>query len=362
MRLSVVSFTEKGNRVNQVLTKRFREMGETCTGYVMNRFADNCHGQEGMAPLGTSLREWAKEQFQCADGLIFVGATGIAVRTIAPFVRDKMTDPAVVTVDEKLEYSISLLSGHVGGANELARTVARMTGAAPVITTATDVNGRFAVDVFARERKLVISDRSTAKRISADVLEGRPVGFCSDFPVEGEIPEGLVRGELCVRNVWITGRVLTEGDSWMGKPPAGGTEVLRLIPKVLAVGIGCRRGALAEDIEKAVEEALRKANRSREAIKVIVSIDLKKEEPGLLTYAADMGLEFHTYPSTQLKEVPGDYTDSVFVAEVTGVGNVCERAAMLEIFHAGGGRLILGKQTWNGVTVALAERDWKVRM
>lgn len=359
MKLAVISFTEKGNRVNRALTKELSESGEPCSGYVMKRFAD---GLSPLVPMEGTLQEWAGEQFSSMDGVIFIGAVGIAVRAIAPFVKDKMTDPAVVAVDEKAQFCIPLLSGHVGGANELARRIARMTGAVLVVTTATDVNKKFAVDLFAVEHKLVLGERVAAKRISADVLEGRPVGFHSDFLVEGMVPEELAPGRLCERNIWITTRACPVEGVFPGRCPGPGMEVLRLIPKALAVGIGCRKGTKKETVQRAVEAALKTANQSIHAVGVIASIDLKKEEPGLLDYAKELGVEFHTYPAGELLKVSGDFTESVFVAEVTGVGNVCERAAMAEAVRGGGGRLLLGKQADNGVTVALAQLQWKIRM
>lgn len=362
MRLAVISFTEKGNELNLTLTRYFLEQGESCRGYVMNRFAKVCQA-DGLEPVAASLSEWVIEQFRDVDGLIFIGAAGIAVRAIAPCIRDKYTDPGVVVIDEGAQFCIPLLSGHVGGANELAQTAAGIIGAVCVVTTATDINGKFAVDVFARKHGLVLGSKSVAKQVSVDMLEGRPVGFFCDFPLEGTMPDGLAWRTWCQRTVWVTSRnTAGKEEGITGGECAPDREILRLTPKVLVVGVGCRRGTLKADILRAVEEALAEAGRSRDAIEVIASIDLKNEEPGLIQYAEEVGAAFHTYPAKQLLEVPGDYTDSAFVAEVTGVGNVCERAAMLEVQQGGGGCLILKKQTKNGVTVALAEKDWKIRM
>ena len=131
--------------------------------------------------------------FQSMDALLFIGACGIAVRSIAPYLQGKDKDPAVVVLDERGIFAISLLSGHLGGANELTAVLANLTGAIPVITTATDINGRFAVDVFAKKQNLWISDLKAAKAVSAAVLDEEPVGFFSEFPVTGEIPCELQR-------------------------------------------------------------------------------------------------------------------------------------------------------------------------
>ncbi|MBM6685952.1 cobalamin biosynthesis protein CbiG, partial [Faecalicatena contorta] len=132
-----------------------------------------------------------QEHWQQVREIVFIGAAGIAVRLIAPYIRDKFTDPAVLVLDEGGRFVIPLLSGHVGGANDLARFLARATGAEAVITTATDVNGRFAVDVFAKKCGLVLTDRTKAKDISARILKGEKVGFYSEFPVLGRVPEEL---------------------------------------------------------------------------------------------------------------------------------------------------------------------------
>lgn len=361
MRLAVISFTEQGNRWNEILTKKFSKRGEDCTGYVMHRFFNPYHEQAGLLPMKDSLEEWTGRQFSEADGIVFIGAAGIAVRAAAPFVKDKMTDPAVVVMDELGRFSIALLSGHVGGANELARQVSRMTGAVLVVTTATDINGKFAADNFAAMLGLKIMERETAKRISADVLEGVPVGFFSDYPVEGSIPPGFTGKEICRRSLWITCRNRVEDEVSFRMFLPEDTEVLRLVPKTLIVGIGCRKGVPAEVIQSRVESVFSEANLTPFGIAAVASIDLKKEEPGLKAYAGKLGVDFYTYSAQELEQMPGKYTDSEFVTETTGTGNVCERAAMMTLRDTGG-RLLVKKQAGNGVTVAVAEKDWKVKI
>lgn len=406
MRLSIISFTQAGNRVNERLVKRFRELGETCSGYVLERFLNPCHEEAGLAPLTESLGAWTGKQFESRDGIIFVGAAGIAVRAIAPFLKDKMTDPAVVVVDERGRFAISLLSGHVGGANELTGLVAEILGAVPVITTATDVNGRFAVDVFARERGLFISDREVAKEISADVLDGAPVGFFSDVPVEGTLPYGFTQKEVCRRAVWITWKRQVEDTSFMNMFLAEGTRVLRLVPKVLSVGIGCRKGIAAETVEKAVLQVFEEYQLDVHAVAGVASVDLKKEEPGILAFCGKWNVSFATCDAVELEQVPGEFSESEFVRETTGTGSVCERAAVWDamrqecaerngiagteeaaeqvnvagvkenvgiaaaVTFCNAGRkvytspapLLVKKQVHDGVTVAVALRSMKIRM
>ena len=222
MTTAVIAFTRRGAALG-------RSLADALGGslHVPARFAPEV-GAEAYA----SLEGWTAWAWARADALVFVGAAGIAVRAIAPHVRDKFSDPAVVSVDEAGRFVVPLLSGHVGGANELARRVAALTGGQAAVSTATDVNGLFAVDVWARERGMAITDRVLAKEVSAALLEGRPVGFASDFG--HPCPEGLTAGPAEL-GVWITDRT--------GEGPFPRT--LRLVPRSLILGIGCRRGTPA---------------------------------------------------------------------------------------------------------------------
>lgn len=378
MRLSLICFTGAGAKLGARLLKELKRNGHECRGFVLEKFLNPFHETNGLEPLKSSLQEWTGNQFETREGLIFIGAAGIAVRAIAPWVKDKRTDPAIVVIDDSGRFSISLLSGHLGGANGLAEETAKLTGGIPVITTATDIHGRFAVDNFAKEQGLWISDMKTAKAVSADVLAGEPVGFFSDFPAAGSVPEGFTQKESCKRNVWITVKRYPENhDSLCGRAPAResggpdsfsklylpeGGEVLRLVPRIVILGIGCKRGTEKERIEAAVEEALRRWNIEPESAAAVATIDIKKEEAGLLSYVREHGLSFQTYPAERLLQAEGEFSPSSFVKEITGVDNVCERAAVSLVEDLGGGRLMMRKQAGGGVTVAAAVRDWKVKL
>lgn len=334
MKRGIIAFTRRGAALGRRLADALD--GVLC---VPPRLSQDC-GERAY----DTLESWTAESWNSREALIFVGACGIAVRAIAPYVKDKFSDPAVVAVDEAGSFAVPLLSGHVGGANALAREIAAVTGGQAVVTTATDVNGRFAVDVWAKERNLAITDRRMAKEISAGVLEGKQIGFLSDFPAEGTLPEGLVPGrrELTVR---ITDRTEEE------------PGVLRLAPGSLYLGIGCRRGKAAADIEAAAVSALCHAGLDIRAAAQAASIDLKKEEPGLLEFCRSRKLPFVTYSAGELLQAQGEFTHSDLVQRVTGVDNVCERAAVLS-----GGTLVVPKQAANGVTVAVARKEITIRL
>lgn len=333
MKLAVFAFTrrgcETGRRAAAVLN------AEQC-----RRFAPEKFHQADFEPYQPPLAAFVGEQFSWADALLFIGSTGMAVRGIAPWVQSKKTDPAVIVMDEEGKFVISLLSGHIGGGNRLCRLLAEGLGAVPVITTATDVNNKFSVDEWAARSGLAIEDMAAAKRVSAAILEGN-IPLYSDYPVSSPLPSGVKFGREGEIGIYI---------GWRNISPFGTT--LRLIPRVLNLGIGCRRGTTEEKIAEGVKKALK--NIPMEAILKVVSIDLKQDEPGLLEFCRKRGLKAVFYSAEELNRVPGDFPASARVKRITGVDNVCQRAAMVD-----GKRCILEKQAMDGVTVALAETEWE---
>ncbi len=352
MRLSIICFTEAGARLCAKLVKEISKGGQSCEGYGAEALLKSCPDGDILLPVTTSLSEWTREQFSEKEGIVFIGAAGIAVRAIAPFLKSKAEDPAVVVMDDMGRFSISLLSGHLGGANELAERLAELTGGQPVITTATDIHGKFAVDLFAREQGLVITELKKIKEISSAILKGESVGFHCDFPVSGKLPGGLVKGKAFRQNLWIT--IKEELSEEMLK------ESLKLVPRILVLGIGCRKGVPVETVERVIDRVFKEWNLSLKGLAACASIDIKKEEKGICQFAAEKGVPFYTYPAEVLAKTEGEFSSSSFVKQVTGVDNVCERAALACVKELGGGNLLVKKQALEGVTAAVAVRDWKV--
>lgn len=288
-----------------------------------------------------SLAAWTEEAFASSGAILFVGALGIAVRAIAPHVRSKLADPAVVVLDEGGRWAIPVLSGHVGGANRLAARIARAVGAQAVVTTATDGRGLWAVDEWAARCGLAIEGAERIKRVSGTLLAGGSVRLRADVPIAGRPPEGVVLvGEGERADVEVT-------------PFAHCDEgALRLVPRCVVAGVGCRKGVSCAEVGAAVEEACQAAGVLPQALSRVASIDLKRDEAGLRAFCAERGLPFRTHAARELSRVEGSRAASAFVERVTGVDNVCERAAL-----AGGGMLLAGKRVRGGVTVALALED-----
>lgn len=357
MKISLISFTEQGFQTEKRLVRILNEAGHRACPYVMGKYAMQAAAADAeisFSPVREGgLSGWACERFQDSEGILFVGACGIAVRAIAPYIRDKKTDPAVLVVDPAANFVIPLLSGHLGGANELSEFLAGRladTGvpAVPVITTATDVGKKFAVDVFAKRHGLIIDDMRLAKEISAAVLSGEAVGFFNDFSSKEPAPKGLSGDRLCRRNIRIT--IWKKRDSGPAE-----RSFLRLIPRCVALGIGCRRGTTKEHLAEVLDTAVGEQNLDLRSVCAFASIDLKSGEAGICQLAKEMGLPFLTYTTKELEAVPGIYTDSEFVRRTTGVGNVCERAAMAACLEvSGSARLLIKKYASDGVTVAAA--------
>ena len=297
-------------------------------------------------PSGIALSEAVARVFQKAQALIFIGACGIAVRGIAPFIKSKTTDPAVLVLDENGTWVISLLSGHIGGANALTCTVAALLDAQPVITTATDLQGVFAVDLWATARSLVIGSMEKAKTLSARLLAGEEIPVQSDYPVTGPLPQGLK--EVSQDSNAAFGMTIT-----IFTKPETRREWLRLIPRSVYLGIGCRKGTPLHTLDRTITAALDARHIDLRSIAGVGTIDLKKDEPGLAALCEEKGWPLHSYSAEQLMRVPGDFTGSPFVEAVTGADNVCERAAVMA---SDCGNLLFGKYAGEGVTVAGAEK------
>ncbi|MDC7286992.1 cobalt-precorrin 5A hydrolase [Blautia schinkii] len=424
MKISMICFSLTGQETGERLADGLKALGYEVSLAKKSKYL--------LDSVSVSTGEWAGEQFNKADGIIFIGACGIAVRSIAPYIVGKKTDPAVLVVDECGKFVISLLSGHLGGANALTAQAAEILGAAPVITTATDLHQRFAVDVFAKENQCSIFHMKAAKEVSAALLANKEVGFYSEFPWEGELPRGLV---ACDRNGNRKNKELSGGPkpydrnenaengetnklSGSHAASCGNADAIvrqqsrlvvgiavtihkdclpfpstvQVVPSVAVLGLGCRKGMGYAQIREAAEQSLDKLSLYREAVHCLASIDLKKEEPGILTLAEAWNVPFKTFSEEELRAVNGSFTPSAFVKQITGVDNVCERSAVLVaesgsithitefdslhhtqrgglnhagqeyLMHAGqGGRLIQKKSAAAGVTTAVALRDWRIR-
>lgn len=358
IRIGIVACSERGGRLAGRLLAAFQdretETGEKleAEGYLPGRYR-----MEGLGSFA-GLYEITGRLFRTKDILLFVGACGIAVRAIAPYIESKLTDPGVLAVDECGTFVVSLLSGHVGGANAFAGLVAHILDAVPVITTATDRNGVFAVDEWAVRHGLRIMDPRAAAEISVRLLAGERVGFFSTLPVSGKLPEGLLHltdpensepKAACRDGVEAVIVAAGRCPKWTARFPV----LCHLLPMDLVVGMGCRRGKSFAELEAFLYSTLERYHLPVERVGLLCSVDAKSGEEGLQKLAASLGVPFRTFTAEQLSGAPGRFASSDFTLSHMGVDNVCERSACL---GSGAGRRLVDKQSGNGITLAVCER------
>ncbi|MEG0899065.1 MAG: hypothetical protein RSD67_03885 [Oscillospiraceae bacterium] len=183
MKTEIISFTTRGY-----------ELSKKLLGLIDGEVHINTGSKKTAEILNITYKNhnvWTKENFDLADNLIFIGATGIAIRSVAPFLKSKTTDPAVLVIDERGSFVIPILSGHIGGANKLAVMVSEKLNATPVLTTATDVNNVFSIDSWAVEQGLKVHNPYKIKDVSAKILEGETITIMSEIPINGDVPDGV---------------------------------------------------------------------------------------------------------------------------------------------------------------------------
>ena len=339
-----------------VIARHLKDAFPGLKGYCLDRLADPA-GLVGVAALVPAVRE----RFAGYAGHIFIMATGIVVRAIAPVIGHKTSDPAVVVVDDAGRFAVSLLSGHMGGANRLAREVADVLGATPVITTATDANDLPAVDTIATEAGMHIANPPAIREVNAAVLAGRPVKLFDRY--------GMLRDQLATDSFetvmpsdasapWpmhtlaaVSGPAVLVDDAGLCLPPS----VLAVRPPTLVAGIGCNRGTPMAEMEDLIRETLSHADLALESVCTLASVDLKADEAGLLALGSRLGVPVVFFNKSELATVTDVPNPSPLVAEHIGVESVCEAAAIL---GADSGPLIVPKRKTKNVTVAIARKPF----
>ena len=329
----IIAITQNG----LALAKKLKAQFPDSVIYTLDKWHD-----EECTPIEPDLSTFTAQLFDRHKTLVYIMATGIVVRSIALHLVDKTVDPAVVVLDEKGQFAISLLSGHLGGANAVASEIAGTMGATAVITTASDVQGMPSVDMIAQKHQLIIDSMHDAKILTAMTVNGQKVGWRNDsllnlpcyYPCDEIDAEGLV---VVSNRTDLAEKVLSA----------------QLIPQNITVGVGCRRGISGQQIIDFVTEQLQLNSISEMSIRQLASIDIKSDEQGVLDAAAHFGVPAVFVETTEIEKIEQDFSSSAFVKSQVGVSGVCEPAA----FIAGGrtGEFISRKKSKEGITVAIFE-------
>ena len=364
MRTACFALTKKAYE----LAKTFQlSLDSTMTIYVSEKvLTKEQESLEGTRSF-VKLSQVVAEAFPIYDGLVFIMATGIVVRTIAPLLESKLKDPAVVVFDERGQHGISLLSGHIGGANVLTQLLCQAVGAAPVITTATDVNKCLAPDALAARLSLRPWPKVRIGTLNSAVLEGQKVTWRIDKTLPHSVfykrmlEQSGQPAELCITSQLMNIQpedqqlyavIVSEANlpELSELPP----NVLCLSPRRLIAGVGCRRGTPAAVVMSAIDTACRMIGRDRSFVDVIASTAVKRHEAGILFTADSLARPVRFYENAEMEQNIAKYQleESSFVKETIGIGNVCEAAAYCCVGERGG-RMALRKTKFEKVTVAL---------
>lgn len=350
MKIAIIAITRNGS----VIGKKLLSSLNCAELHVSARYAcESDHTVRSFEP--TALKEVLNSLWNRVDGFIFIMSTGIVVRLVAPLLRSKSSDPAITVMDDQGRFSISLLSGHLGGANELTERCAAITGSSAVITTATDAAGLPSFDMLAKEMGWGIDNICHVKNLNTLLLDNRQIavvdhsghtrkyfqgrGNLSFHDSIGHATESMAEGYL-----FVTSRQLA--------PEEVPANALILRPRNLVLGIGCNRGTSMEEIELFVTLQMHQLQLCPECIQSIATAEAKSDEDGLIAYAKKVGIPLKLFSSTELNRVVVTTPPSRHALDAIGATGVAEPAAILA---SGGGRLLLNKVKTKNLTLAVAE-------
>ena len=434
---AIVAFTEQGNELGSRLQILLREQG-ICDRYCFDKdkyehmaagandsaveawsdgIADklsesvsvglkDSEPNTGFVCFFSSGKQLMQKIFYEYDQFVMIAACGIVVRLLDGLLRGKMLDPAVVVMDVQGRFAIPLLSGHWGGANALAGEISALTGAIPVITTATDSCGCFSTDLFAKANHLTLTDPKEAKRAAAAILEGKKIAVVSELPVV-HAPEGVKvavlpeTGRMSPEKKTTketTKEILTASKDTMQSAVVNGVQkelerlasesavllligtkkvdqiyddvkiqqendvkllsvkkaqlpriIVRMVPQDIVLGVGCRRNISPEVFKTEVLRCMEKYGLDLRRVRALHSISIKQDEIAIRELVKEYRWESRFFSAEELLQAEGEFSMSEFVQEVTGVDNVCERSAVMT-----GGSLIVRKTVGEGMTLAAA--------
>ncbi|MED4571448.1 cobalt-precorrin 5A hydrolase [Brevibacillus agri] len=351
---AIVAITKHGVEMARDLAQKFPGTDL----YYMSKFARGDEEARGIQLFSNSVRMLFPALWPVYKGLIVIISLGAVVRMIAPLLEDKKKDPGVVVVDDRGENVISVLSGHLGGANELAREVAAIMGARPIITTASDVQKTIPVDLFGRRFGWAWDSADKLTPVSASVVNEEHVAVVNesgerdwwmhDTPMPPSIREYASIAEAQAAKphaaLVVTHRLLAPEEQTI----LDNGVLYR--PKVIVLGMGCNRGTSAEEIEAVIRETLDELQFSLKSVKALVTIELKKDEAGLIAVCEKYGWPFAWYSPQELNQVEiSEPSETVF--KFTGAYGVSEPAAKL---YAGVDELVLTKKKSGNVTISVA--------
>jgi cobalt-precorrin 5A hydrolase len=351
---AIVAITKHGVELARNLHAKFHQTDL----FYMSKFERGDEERRNISLFEGNVRLLLPSLFQSYKGIIMIISLGAVVRMIAPLIKDKKTDPAVVVIDDKGKHAISVLSGHLGGANELTKEVADLLGAVPVITTASDVQKTIPVDLFGSKFGWVWESAEKLTPVSASVVNEEHVAIIQEsgekewWNYDSPLPETIkvyqsIEAAIHAKPnaaLVVTHRNLNKNEEAILH------NGVHYRPKVIVLGIGCNRGTSMEEIDQVIHETLNELNFSNKSVKAICSIDLKKDEAGIIAVAQKNNWEFICYSSEELNRVQiAEPSETVY--KFTGAYGVSEPAALL---YSGAEGLSMCKKKSGNVTISVA--------
>jgi len=324
MKIAIIALTTGGHKLAEAISKSINDsFVDTRTMSIFNKMAALWESDVGC--------------------IVCIMATGIVVRAVAPLCKEKKHDPCIIVLDEKGEFVISLLSGHIGGGNELSRKIAAKLGAQAVITTASDVTGHTALDLWAKKNKVLVTDNKKLTQLSAKIVNNGSISIYTDCDVDKLPPDIVQIAAPDDADIIVSNKIFKN------------CNALLLRPCNICIGIGCNRGTSAYDFKTAITELLTEYQISYDSVKCYASIDLKSDETGMLEFVNQEQRPIHFYTKDALNSVDG-VSSSFAVMKATGAKGVAEPASILAAqTNESSSELIVRKHKWKDVTAAIAE-------
>lgn len=322
MKLAIIAITEKGVLKALDIKKQI-----SCDIFTIEKFK-----KLNIFLIENRLGEFFGKLIESEkyNTFLFITAAGIAVRTIAPYIKSKDIDPAVLSMDEESNFIIPLLSGHLGRANERAEILGKITGAVPVISTASDVSGKIAVDTIAMKINGKIENLEDAKKVTSLIVSGKNVHIKLPENIGGENPEGII--------------IISNRKN---------IELSKIIPENIVIGIGCRKDTKSDDIINAIRDSFKKYNLSEESIRCFSTIDIKADEQGIIDTAKFFRKPLIIVSKDEIKKIEDNFEKSDFVQKTIGVGAVSAPCAQLGSRREG--KFLAEKLKYNGITISIFE-------
>ena len=339
MRAAIYCVSKNGyNTCLKIRDNVYKDLHIYVSGRVVNLLNLENKDIENLFIINERVPILLEKTFNEYDLHIFVAATGAVVRIIDGKFRSKDTDPAVITVDDHANFVISLLSGHIGGANEECERIADGIGAIPVITTASDVGGKIAVDIFSQKIKAKLEDLEGAKRVTSLIVNGEKVSL--------HLPKNIVtHDENSAGAIVVSNRK--------------NIEISKIIPQNIFIGIGCKRGTAKEHIVEKLKYAMDKQNLEFSSIKMAASAWVKSDETGLLEAMSELGIPIKFFDKEEILKYENLIEEkSEFVKKTIGVYGISEPCAFMA--SSGKGKFLVKKMKLDGMTLSIFEDDLKI--